>query len=548
MRSSARRRLRLFGLAVAVFALALELVLQLGAAVVAWRTAPVGTAVAGEPHVLCIGDSFTFGIGASSPERSYPAALERRLAAAGHEIRVINAGRPGRNSRAGLEYLAANIRPGVRVVCILLGTNDEWSRPERVAVGTSGPDAAPAKGFEWKWRTGELLALAFRFSFGSWHRSSPAAEPSAPTEPSPPANVGRIQAGFALLIEYAAAAGVTPEPLPAPQRLVRDRSLGELPPRFGASLARGDTTMALALAREAASAHPDSAHALALLAKAERLTSADPSATVQRLEQVVASDGSSVAADWLVWTLREIGRTEAARAAARARIAVEPASVTAWLTLTETRLALGDLDTFRDAAIHSLRLLQTSAPDTSARVMRDLALADRAAAAEQLARLLVGAELLDRHPSMTARRLAVAGQRLPEAVVAESMGRVRSRWPQIDAEFEPILAEVYRGEGNPAWRDILRDHLERMGQRAIAAGAAVIVLGYPSHDPARARTQADAARRIGARWLDLSPHFARELRGRERSELFIRDGHCTDAGYGLIADLVADEVAELLRR
>ena len=81
----------------------LELVLQVASFAVWTSAARDRNAVPGgsddQAVVLTIGDSYTYGVGASSAaERSYPAALERQLHLAGIEdVTVVNAGWPGRN-------------------------------------------------------------------------------------------------------------------------------------------------------------------------------------------------------------------------------------------------------------------------------------------------------------------------------------------------------------------------------------------------------------------------------------------------------------------
>jgi lysophospholipase L1-like esterase len=82
--------------------------------------------------ILCVGDSFTWGVGASDPAHSYPSRMQRRLAESGAgPIRVVNQSLPGRNSRKVLERLDTHLeasRPAL--VYALVGMNDQWSRPE----------------------------------------------------------------------------------------------------------------------------------------------------------------------------------------------------------------------------------------------------------------------------------------------------------------------------------------------------------------------------------------------------------------------------------
>ena len=70
------RRIGKIALAIGTGLVALEVVLQIGALVALFTAARPG---GGQGGVLCIGDSYTYGFGASSMERSYPAELGRLL-------------------------------------------------------------------------------------------------------------------------------------------------------------------------------------------------------------------------------------------------------------------------------------------------------------------------------------------------------------------------------------------------------------------------------------------------------------------------------------
>ena len=137
-----KRRLGLVALGVLLGLFALEVALQIGAYAL-WRSAR-GTTPSGADAILCVGDSFTYGLGATAGGGSYPRQLEAVLRAEGRERTVINGGWPGQTSREILLKLPAQLarhRPGV--VCILAGMNDPWSRPERVRPEdlSSGADA-----------------------------------------------------------------------------------------------------------------------------------------------------------------------------------------------------------------------------------------------------------------------------------------------------------------------------------------------------------------------------------------------------------------------
>ena len=83
-------------------------------------TAPAGA----RPRVVCLGDSLTAGYGLASPEEAYPALLEQRLAKAGLDYEVINAGVSGDTSAGGLRRLDWSLQGDVRVLIVALGGND----------------------------------------------------------------------------------------------------------------------------------------------------------------------------------------------------------------------------------------------------------------------------------------------------------------------------------------------------------------------------------------------------------------------------------------
>ena len=88
----------------------------------------------GSYKILCVGDSSTYGLGASDPEKfSYPARLQQILDERAHtgKFDVINLGIPGINSSQVLNRMRSNIatyRPDL--VIIMVGINDPWNLEE----------------------------------------------------------------------------------------------------------------------------------------------------------------------------------------------------------------------------------------------------------------------------------------------------------------------------------------------------------------------------------------------------------------------------------
>jgi acyl-CoA thioesterase I len=77
----------------------------------------------GDPRIVVLGDSLTFGLGLS-PHEAYPALLQERLREKGLEYHVVNAGISGDTSAGGLSRLDLALEGDVRVLVVALGAND----------------------------------------------------------------------------------------------------------------------------------------------------------------------------------------------------------------------------------------------------------------------------------------------------------------------------------------------------------------------------------------------------------------------------------------
>jgi lysophospholipase L1-like esterase len=161
--------------------------------------------------VLCIGDSYTYGLGATKPEAAYPQRLEELLRSnpidAGSV--VVNAGWPGRNSSDLIKRIAGQVEQyQPRYVAILVGANDMWSRPTHATIPGAGSERgaiAVDDGYHFEWRLPRLAALIFR---DKDIRNKPGAEPAtahaaerapAPT-PAPSAKSAKTPENLAPLV------------------------------------------------------------------------------------------------------------------------------------------------------------------------------------------------------------------------------------------------------------------------------------------------------------------------------------------------------------
>ncbi len=73
--------------------------------------------------IVAFGDSLTAGLGVD-PEASYPAVLERELAARGWRYRVVNAGISGDTTGGGLARVDSVLAYKPEIVILELGAND----------------------------------------------------------------------------------------------------------------------------------------------------------------------------------------------------------------------------------------------------------------------------------------------------------------------------------------------------------------------------------------------------------------------------------------
>ena len=102
-------------LALLVPPLLIEASLQAASLWASWRISSTDRDGGGRCAVLCVGDSFTWGLGATGADGSYLAQLEMLLAQRliDGASRVVNGGWPGRNSRIVLEQLPPQDRKSV---------------------------------------------------------------------------------------------------------------------------------------------------------------------------------------------------------------------------------------------------------------------------------------------------------------------------------------------------------------------------------------------------------------------------------------------------
>ncbi|MBK8979685.1 MAG: SGNH/GDSL hydrolase family protein [Planctomycetes bacterium] len=561
-----RRRAVAILVCVAATLVVLEAALQV-LAYVQWSREREATRPAGRV-VLCVGDSLTYGLGATSRDRAWPACLGRLLSDRGGDTSVVGGAWPGQNSADVLRRLPdqlASLRPDV--LCVLVGWNDGWSRPLPSAPPALGGDAFPLR-----WRTRRLLALLSADVEGQL-QGAPAERASA----TPFVGAWHVGAqDFYFGPDGTAVIGGLPMPWTlAGDRILVTRPDGEVVPvRW--RMAAGELWFgivgwpALKRARrglaqdssglEAAEDLLDDGRVDEAVARLEAaLDGADAARAHARLAMIRADRGDRDAADVHVTALRtayasgadpEVGEQLAiaeswtgsstgARRVAREVVASRPGSVGCWRIVVDT-----DPDPAARSAT-AAALGPAIAAEGSAWT-RALLLLERAVAEAPLdpAGAIADAASAREHGAGQDEVLAALRRAVAAGADVTALQRAVDRAPvaaPIRAALGQDLRRATAGEDD-VFR-VLDGHLRMIVGLGRAAGARVVLLGYPFAMPRHEDVVAALAAELRVPFVSMHARFERELATTAWSDWFVDEIHCTDRGYALMAELVAPFVS-----
>ncbi len=540
--------LKKLSLALLIAAVALEVVLQAGAMLVAAIYAPPEVGAASGSGVLCIGDSFTFGVGATSRERSYPGRLRHLLQDQGIDVAVHNAGFPGQTSRDLLSRLPQQLDASTRLLCVLVGTNDSWKHPEPLAGGSHDVEPLRHGTFQWRWRTPDVIRLIRDFEWSSWKRNTPASQGAAQLtssgESDAPIIAPRdlIAAGFEMMTAQGLPVGkteklISPDPAsPGGSQISRGWQL----------MSSGDYQAALEFTQQLEETHPDSPTVLGLVvAAATRCGLADAAeAAFDRIKALRRERPSNASSDVYVATLYRTGQHEVAIAEATQRIDEQPRSLPAWEALQGSLFTLGRFEEAKAAMPSTLDLIGRNSPKWTAHILRNYVLTICAEEPRRAATLAVAAHLLDSDRAHSRRLVrALAGKCDPDALTEV----VESCDPGIRAGLVDLIDLLQGKDSSDSWVGVMQQHLLAIHQLAAKQGTQMVLLTYPFNHVAVEQAQEDAANILGIPLVRIRPRFDRELKDVDRDVLFVADGHCSDRGYAIMAEEVAKVVAPLLR-
>lgn len=560
-RSGVRRWIGRALLATVVPALLLEAVLQLSAWVVsreAVRDTPheaPGTANAAtrSATVLCVGDSYTYGIGASGAAASYPARLEAHLRErTGAQWLVHNGGWPGRNSRDLLAELPGQLeRHAPGWVCILVGTNDDWSRPALVT-GAMPAEALDDGEYRLEWRTRRLAALVWNAwvrgaAVGEGARAAAAAAAGANGAPDAIGPEGESLLGAWLLED-----GVV--------RFERDGRcwFRERERRWSCTgdtleIAAADDLPAVRarwrMQRKRVAVQLEGAAAEVVLRPATRRRPAVDAAVRQALDAGRVDEARARLAELLseppatghaaaCCLAAQIAIERGAASVALARELLErfPDEVDLWALLAEQAQQSGDEAAATAALDRALALAPAGEPVLRADLRRlDATVHRRADPARALASLAECYRLdgdRDRAAALLRIHFSRNGERDPERAIATQV--------QDPAARERLEALQRVAVSSLPVADVLEAHLRQAVALCRSLGATPVVLGYPFRDRNLHEVLDRLASDDDLRRVTLHHEFDRLQKTAPRETWFVPDGHCNDAGYEIVARLVAE--------
>lgn len=517
----------------------------------------------GEKTILCVGDSFTHGIGASDRSRSYPRVLWSKLEqSTPGGFAVLNRGYPGFDSSDILRRLTRQLRTlRPDYVYVLIGYNDRFSVQPEVLATELEADTAP-DGFRWRCRTLDLFRrIGIGLSgadpvrsypkeiCGLWHSDSVEVSfhedghmvmngvPSRWYVLGEELRVGEAAKESSVRWRRETGRLILEGDILETGRIELERGPGKEDPLAAARLAIRDGRLeAAALLLKDCKPGP-----LTLGARAELSSRVGEKSRFQtRLQELrTLAVGDAAARGELARVLIVAGQSDEGLQLARSYLAEHPVHRELWTALTD----LAGREPRRLAAVVDIVDAMLAAIDDKR--LRGMVLSQRAGMVRHLGGdpvavlkdYLESGLLLD-HLNASIALLRSDPQVFNEEVIAKAKASLELSPKQRDM-VEGAIREARAGANSASGR--LERHLRKYAEMCRQHGARLVLLLYPEPiglEPAVRRVcQAGLAALV-----DPQPRFAEELQRRNWSELFASDGHCNDAGYALLAEIVCADL------
>jgi lysophospholipase L1-like esterase len=473
--------------------------------------------------VLCVGDSWTHGMGSvDTSTGSYPARVGRILAAAGvGQWQVVNAGQSGQNSRDVLERLPSQIAAHApRFVVVLVGQNDFWSKPDPLPADERS--AVDHTAYRFRWRLPRLVMLAL----GSLRGVGEA--PRAVRDPAQWQSKGVAE---------------TQDPYPNDHVVRWTPELGEHKAAGWKAMGAGDHAAALLAFEAALRVQPEDAQSHAMLAEIHRRTGRDADALVE-VEWLRAEFGRRPGhrlglcfAD----ALAAVGRSAECATVAASLLERFPQSGKLWRHLAIACLQTGDVD----GAERAIDRAVATGPDRWNQFWRYkvhfLGRKNVVEAAHSLFELYV----IENDADFLAECLAAMLESTSSEQLLAALDGFR-RADDVKARIRVVIDDLHRAKQAGSAAAVLRGHLERIAVTVRNAGAEPVFLDYPFWNESGVVLR-DVADELGVAFVDMRRLFTLRRGDVPESALCAADGHCNDAGYAIVAEIVAETLVPRLR-
>ena len=509
-------------------ALLLEAILQVGALAVflANKGATKPVVEAGDKTILCVGDSWTQGMGCSDYGKfSYPAVLEGIIRQQHEAIwTVVNGGQAGQNSADVLRRLPGQLQAShPSVVCVLVGRNDYWTNPDELT-----EDVRADSAYTFRWRLPRLIA--FFGDAGQQHASNPENK----------------------RVEDSPSWQAKPETYVAPQP---DDSVPWLETETGSSLkhqgwtlfAQENLTEAIAAFEAAVDGEPkDSDALLGLVNCLRRSGSSDRmQLTIEAMRRNHGEGGSYRHARALCRALVVAGNMQEALGVAKDILVRFPEDWAVWF---DRAMAEYQLEMTKEA-VESIGKCVEGWPCRATWELHYAILRKSGDLPASLTSIFRGYQATNDHRwALRWFSNALSDQRVRDLQPEKLLGELDCP-ADVKERLSLILEDAFRkSDGTEASR-VLSAHLRRIVRLAKDAGALTVFLTYPeaSEDSSYGQPLRIVAAELGVQLIDVTSGVAKRLGGRPWTDIRSPDWHVNDEGYRFMAECVFEGLQPVLQ-
>lgn len=471
--------------------------------------------------VLCVGDSWTHGMGCSdSTKHSYPAQLEKGLREQeGATWRVANGGQSGQNSRDVLLRLESQIQENQpSVVCVLVGRNDRWSRPAEVVGDTT---AESHRSYRFRWRLPRLIA---------WIAESASVQP-APIPTDGPEwrtkELPRVEAHRDEPWSWANTAEIQSLRRSGWERIAANDHHGAIE-KFEAARALADDP----------ETHGALANSYRMVGDSERSL-----ASLRWLQDEWSRTKSVWVGSPLMHALAGWSRDADSLQVCREFTQAFPLDATAW---GELGRACYNLGRYEEAREHLVRCMATDASPSYYASLR-CRVETRLQRPEDALRALFSVYAAnndtawaDNELNVTCEMSTFTNQMLVDTLAAFECA------PDVKKRLGILVDNAMRARDGEAARRVLVSHLHQIVNKCRLGKATPVFLEYPIDTPYRG-TLSEVAKELDVLHIDVHSWFRDRLTEAQIQAMRSPDGHVNDEGYRLMAECVLAGIRPALK-